>query len=324
MRRQPFRGWTVWFALTAIVSAGMGQVNLLSLLKKTANPPVAYTCKIVVTTWHSKVSDAAMLREWRLPDGRYRVEYLAPKNLRGIVLLSDGKRRWRLVNNRPVWQLPLDDTPLLQVDLLTRNYRLSVPLSITLLGRKAWRVDVIPKVAGKPHHRFWLDAQHGILLRMETFRPDGTPIAFMTVTELQFLSPSKISLSLFVVPKKSAGHLPQVRSLSRSEAQKWWALSLPETLPAGFAFSGAEEVTLPRHRRPFLHARYADGLILVSLFAIAEDGDEEEEEPLLLSPASARLPVVRWKARDRVCYLVGGISRPLLHRLAKTLSQAKR
>jgi hypothetical protein len=96
-------GWLAWLTLAAIASVGMAQVNSLNLLKKATNPPVAYQGKIVVTTWHSKASDAAMLREWRLPDGRYRVEYLAPRNLRGVVLLSDGKRRWRLVNNRPVW-----------------------------------------------------------------------------------------------------------------------------------------------------------------------------------------------------------------------------
>jgi outer membrane lipoprotein-sorting protein len=318
-------GWLAWLTLAAIASVGMAQVNSLNLLKKATNPPVAYQGKIVVTTWHSKASDAAMLREWRLPDGRYRVEYLAPRNLRGVVLLSDGKRRWRLVNNRPVWQLPLDDAPLLQVDLLARNYRLSAPAPATLLGRKAWRVDVTPKVAGKPHHRFWLDAEHGILLRMETFRPDGTPIAFMTVTELHFLNPSAISPSLFTVPKKAARRSPQVRPLSRPEAQKRWSLVLPATLPAGFAFSGAEEVTLPHYRRPFLHARYADGLVLVSLFVVSEEGEgAESEEPLLLSPTSTRLPVVRWKMRERVCYLIGGVSRPLLHRLAKALSQAKR
>lgn len=324
MRRMARARWVAWLALMVTAPAGMAQVNVLSLLKKTANPPVAYQCKVVVTTWHSKASDAAMLREWRLPDGRYRVEYLAPKNLRGVVLISDGKRRWRLINNRPVWQLPLDETPLLQVDLLTRNYRLSVPVPATLLGRKVWRVDVTPKGSGKPRHRFWLDAEHGILLRMETSRPDGTPIAFMTVTELRFLDPSKISPSLFAVPKNSTGRLPQVRSLSRLEAQKRWSLSLPETLPAGFTFSGAEEVTLPHHRRPFLHARYGDGLMLVSLFVLAGEGEEEEtEEPLLLSPTATRLPVVRWKTQERVCYLIGGVSRPLLHRLARTLSQKK-
>jgi hypothetical protein len=115
----------------------MAQVNSLNLLKKATNPPVAYQGKIVVTTWHSKASDAAMLWEWRLPDGRYRVEYLAPRNLRGVVLLSDGKRRWRLVNNRPVWQLPLDDAPLLQVDLLARNYRLSAPRPRHFVGSES-------------------------------------------------------------------------------------------------------------------------------------------------------------------------------------------
>ncbi len=153
----------------------------------------------------------------------------------------------------------------------------------------------------------------------------GTAAGFARPSPLRFLDPKAFAPSLFAIPRKAANRLPQVRSLSRLEAQKRWSLILPETLPAGFIFSGAEEVTLPHHRRPFLHARYGDGLMLVSLFVLAGEGEEKEaEEPLLLSPNVTRLPVVRWKMREQVCYLIGGVSRPLLHRLAKVLSQAKR
>ena len=314
MRLHVMRRWGVFIALVSAPAVYAGGVDLQALLRKAANPPVAYTCKIVVTTWHSHKSDAAMLREWRLPDERYRIEYLAPRPLQGVVLLSDGKQRWRLINDRPVWHLPVDDTPSLQVHLLSRNYRLSAPVAVTLLGRKAWRVEVVPKSKGKPYHRFWLDAQHGILLRTETYRADGTPWAFMTVTELRFLTPREVPSRLFAPPAKRPPRI--TRTLTPAQAQRQWSTPLPARLPAGFVCERVEEVRLPK-TAPFLHARYTDGLILVSLFVVASDEDDEDEPPIVLPTERARLPVIRWRANGHTCYLVGSVSRPLLHRIAR-------
>ncbi len=280
----------------------------LNLLRKALHPPVAYTCKIVVSSWGSPKGDTALLREWRLPDGRYRIEYLSPKNLRGTVLISDGKKRWRIVKGKAMWGLEVDELTPERLDLLSKNYRLTVLGSTAVLGRKAWQVAISPKVKGKPHHKFWLDAEHGIILKGEISDERDVPIAFMSVTELKFLNPKEVSHRLFATPVKVAATKSQ-KQLTKVQAQNEWSLNLPDSLPFGFLLERVEEVELPKNLRT-LHAVYTDGLTKISLFVLPSN--------LKPSLGASRISVVRKPLGKRVLLVVGSVDKSLLERIANS------
>ncbi|MFN3420595.1 MAG: sigma-E factor regulatory protein RseB domain-containing protein [Armatimonadota bacterium] len=295
-------------ALTVAEPTSGGKPDPLSLLRRALNPSAAYTCKIVVTSWHSPKGDTALLREWRLPDGRYRIEYLSPQKLRGTVLLSDGKRRWRIVKGRAIWELEVDELTPERLDLLGRNYRLTVLKPTAVLNRKAWQISVTPKVKGKPQHRFWLDAEHGITLKGEVMGEDGTPIAFMAVTELKFLKPREIPKSLFEAPPKRLSR-GESKQLTKQQAESKWEINLPNALPFGFVLERVEEVSLPRNLSA-LHAVYTDGLTRLSLFILPSNFS------LSLSPS--RVSMVRKRLGRQVLLLVGSIDKSLLERIVSS------
>jgi len=301
---------TVLFLLSALTLVLPDErPDPLFLLRKFFNPSVAYTCKVVVTAWRSPKGETALLREWRLPGGRYRIEYLAPKNLRGTIITSDGKRRWRIVNGRAVWDLAVDELTPEQLDLLSQNYWLEVVKPATVLNRKAWLVEITPKLKGKPKHLLWLDAEHGIALKGELVGSDKTPIAFMTVTELKFLKPNDVDQKMFAPPKKLVTNKVASFPLTKEEATKRWAVGLPDKLPFGFRLERVEEAALTK-KRPTLHAIYTDGLIRVSLFVLPIGQD--------LPVTVSRLPVVRWRQKGRTFLLVGSLDKILLERLRQS------
>lgn len=301
------------FAQTILLAMAMfGEVageklpDPIVLLRKALNPPVAYSCRIAVSSWGSPKGDTALLREWRLPDGRYRIEYLSPQKLRGTVLISDGKKRWRIVKGKAVWELEVDTLTPERLDLLSNNYHLTVLGSTSVLGRKAWQVEISPKVKGKPHHKFWLDAEYSIILKGEVSDEKGVPIAFMSVTELKFLNPKEVPNHLFS-PTTKAMATKNPKPLTKIQAQNEWSLKLPDSLPFGFVLERVEEVELPKNLRA-LHAVYSDGLTKISLFVL----------PSTMKPSlrASRVSIVQKPLGKRVLLVVGGIDKSLLERIA--------
>lgn len=294
--------------LSAIAFAkalGESAPDPLSLFRKALNPPVAYACKVVVSSWGSPKGDTALLREWRLPGGRYRIEYLSPPKLKGTVIVSDGKKRWRVVKGKAIWEIDVSELTPERLDLLSENYRLTVLGATTVVGRKAWQIAIVPKVKGKPHHKFWIDSEHGVILKGEVLDEKGLPIAFMSVTELEFLAPTKFPTSLFSVPKEAATNSP--KQLTKLQAQSDWSVRLPDKLPFGFVLERVEELVLPK-KLSVLHAVYSDGLMRISLFVLPSD-----LKPSLGAP---RVSVVRKLLGKRVLLLVGNIDENLLERIA--------
>jgi len=293
-------------AVAIAVAANENPPDPMTLLRKALNPPVAYVCKVVVSAWRSPKGDTALLKELRLPDGRYRIEYLAPKNLLGTVIVSDGKKRWRIAKGKAVWEHEVDEFSPGRLDLLGKNYRLAVLKSTTVLGHKAWQVAIDPKVKGKPRYRFWLEARYGIILKGEVLDEKGEPAAFMSVTELKFLNPHEVPKDMFSVPASRFG-AKAARQLTKPQAQSKWSVRLPDKLPFGFDLERVEEVALPKNS-PALHAVYSDGLTKVSLFVLPSN--------LKPSLSAGRVSVVRKGLGKRVLLVVGGIDKSLLERIA--------
>ncbi|MFN4179380.1 MAG: sigma-E factor regulatory protein RseB domain-containing protein [Armatimonadota bacterium] len=195
-----------------------------------------------------------------------------------------------------------------ELDLLGKNYRLTVFKSTMVLNRKAWQVSVTPKVKGKPQHRLWLDAEHGITLKSEVMGEDGTTIAFMAVTELKFLKPKEVPESLFEAPSKRLSRGAS-KQLTKQQAESKWEISLPDALPFGFVLERVEEVSLPR-KLSSLHAIYTDGLTRLSLFVLPSNFSPS------LSPS--RVSMVRKHLGRQVLLLVGSIDRSLLERIVSS------
>lgn len=303
--------WTKALAQALLLSTltfavGENLPDPIALFRKALKPSVAYTCKIVVSHWRSLKGDTAVLREWRLTDGRYRIEYLAPQNLRGTVLVSDGKKRWRIVKGKAFWEFDVEGLTPERLGLLSKNYRLTFLKETTLLGRKVWQIAVEPKIEGKLHHKFWLDAENGIALKAEVADEKGSPIAFMSVTELKFLNPKEIPNDFFSVPAKGAVAKSPAQ-LTKTQAQRIWEIRLPENLPFGFALERIEEIMLPKDF-PALHAVYTDGLTKISLFVLPKD--------IRLPLKASRVSVVKKPLGKQVLLVVGSIDKNLLDKIA--------
>ncbi len=308
--------WGLLLVLAALSANGFAETppDPLALFRKAVNPPVPFTCKIVVTSWHSPKGETALLREWRLPDGRYRIEYLAPRKLSGTVLISDGKRRWRIVNGQAIWDLTIDELTAGRLNSLSQNYDLKVLKPMSVINRKGWLVAITPKVKGKPHFRFVLDAEHGIPLKGELLSGGETPVAFMAVTELKILKPSEIDPKLFSAPKQRLSSRNYPKPLSKPEAQRKWSVRLPDRLPFGFAFERVEEVPLLK-KSPVLHAVYSDGLTRISLFILPK-GQK-------IPSVSTRVKAFSGRINGRTFLLLGSVSERLLRQIATSIAASQ-
>jgi outer membrane lipoprotein-sorting protein len=197
------------------------------------------------------------VRVWRLAPARQRVEYVAPPDRAGKILVENSEGAWIFVPHRNRYY-PVDFTPPREnLRLLLRNYSVSQERGGIIAGRACYRVAVRPRVPGNPSKRVWLDRETFLPLRTELYSHSGQLRTIAAVKEIDYRRASTLSTALFAIP-------PGQREERRPPSDATPAPPFrPSYVPRGYILAAVEIVG----RRPRgHHLRYTDGLNTVSLF----------------------------------------------------------
>ncbi|MBI3564236.1 MAG: hypothetical protein HY079_03460 [Elusimicrobia bacterium] len=301
-----------------------------------AAPAIPYQGRVMVTQWFGKQTRAEEMRVFVLPPDMIRREFLAPDGVVTRVSVSDGDveevrfvRAGKTVRGDAVRSYEKVLPAEAEKALLLENYELSSSTGEMIAGRPTWRLTLKPKAEGKPWQTLWLDRETKVALRTKRFLPRRP---FASQAQFTAFEPRKApAQSLFDFDSSTSGVIdarglaPDFMTLDQLNKATGDAAQLPATLPGGFAFESAD--VFPVRNSQVRHARYTDGLTVVSIFltdrpvrlpkgGTLRTGDVHLPGPLRASTAGK---ITRWGSGKRNFMLMGDLSRELVADIVKSL-----
>lgn len=324
-------------AFAAVAARAAAAPEPVALLDATLAPPtVPYSGHVTVTQWFGRQTRSEEMRVYVRPPDDVRREFLAPDGRITKVSVSDGDeetvylvRAGKTIRGDAVHSyekvLPAD----VERQALLSNYELSVATADAVAGRPTWKLTMKPRLAGKAWQVLWVDQDTKVVLRSRRFIPKR---ASASRAQFDVFEPRKPQPdSLFAVSAATTGviearslapdfmTLEQVNQVTGSDSR------LPASLPGGFVFESAD--VLPVHGRRVVHARYTDGLIVLSLFQT----DRKVKIPKggVIRAAGVHLPgalrassagkLIQWGSGRHWHTLMGDVPRELVAEIIKKL-----
>lgn len=165
----------------------------------------------------------------------------------------------------------------IRVDLLQKNYEISIDSGDSIAGRPTDFIDIAPKYEYRPENRLWIDKETGLILKREIFVPENPdePVYREEFVTIELLDPDELSDRQDTT---SGGRQRDVRSdrqrdsdtreyTSLERVSRWHKsrIKIPSDLPPGFVLDKIL-ITEERRRQYTYHQVYIDGLIMFSLF----------------------------------------------------------
>lgn len=309
----------------------------IALLDATLAPPsVPYSGHVSVTQWFGKQTRSEEMRVYVRPPDAVRREFLAPDGRVTKVSVSDGdeetvflERAGKTIRGDAVHSyekvLPAD----VERETLLSNYELSVGTADAVAGRSTWKLTMKPRLEGKAWQVLWVDQDTKVVLRSRRFIPRRSSASRAQFDSFEPRKPQ--ADSLFEVSEATAGVIearslaPDFLTLEQLKQVTGDAARLPAALPGGFVFESADVLPVQGHK--VLHARYTDGLIVLSLFQT----DRRVKIPKggVISAAGVHLPgplrassagkLIQWGGGRRYYTLMGDVSRELVADIVKKL-----
>lgn len=205
---------------------------------------------------------------------RLRQEWLSPKPMAGDLVIDNGSMRWHYspqdanADVGPSDQLPL--SPAARLDLIRRNYRLSLRPGRTIAGEATRLLILTPRDPQQVEHRLFVDDK-GLALRTERWR-DGRQqdyAAFTSVTWQPNLAADVFAPSLPAGAnvKPTIRVLATGRDLGAVAGRLDFHPRLPAKLPNGFQVAAVRVFTTGEGTAPIMHWQMTDGMSSLSLFA---------------------------------------------------------
>ena len=309
----------------------------LALLDSTLAPPaVAYQGHVTVTQWFGKQTRSEEMRVFVSPPDKIRREFLSPDGSVTRVSVSDGDeenvflvRAGKSIVGDAVRSYEKVLPPDLERDTLLSNYDLSVSTAEKVAGRATWRLTMRPRIDGKPWQVLWVDQDTKVVLRSRRYIPKRSSASRAQFDSFDARKPQ--DEALFQVSDATSGVIearglaPRFLTLEQLNLATGDRSRLPLRLPGGFVFESAD--VLPVHGSKVRHARYTDGLIVISLFqtdrrvkipkgGIVESGGARLPGPLRASSAGK---LIQWGGGRRYYTLMGDVSRELVADIVKSL-----
>lgn len=324
----------IFFAVAAAAQTAPSVDQLLDATLEAPSTP--YQGRVLVTQWFGKQTRAEEMRVYVSPPDKIRREYMSPDGGVSRVSVSDGTNESvRLVRSGKIiiGNSVGSDEKVLPPDqeraALLANYDVQTSTGENVAGRPTWKLSMKPKFAGKSWQTLWMDRQTKVVLRTKRFIPHRQ---YANSAQFASFEPNKSTdPSLFEVEHSTFGviearHLaPKFMTLEELHKTTGEELRLPDHLPGGFVFESAD--VFPIGKNQVRHARYTDGLTVISIF--------ETDRPVKL-PASGTIPlgkgglplpgplrsssagkVTQWRSHGRYYTLVGDVARELLFAIAK-------
>lgn len=331
--------WTLALLLAAASSAAQTPPDPRQLLDDALSPEVSFKGRMMVTHWFGKQTSAEEVEVYHGPANLYRREFLSPDGAVTRVQVSDGDveenfsvKHNKVVSGDAVKSYEKIMKPEREMQLLLENYELSVSTKTDeVAGRKAWVLELKPKVAGKPWQKLWIDQQHGLILENKRYLPKRHYAVLSRYSRIEVddsLDPKlfELSLSSSAVAGTAHGLEPDFMTLDELKKASGKSVSFPPALPDGFVFESSD--FFPWGAQTILHARYTDGLAVLSLFQTDKPvrlpkGATAAVAPPPAKGSSIRLAavgrVLSWKRGKQYFTLMGDVSSDLLQKVSASL-----
>jgi len=213
-----------------------------------------------------------------------RIEYLAPDRLRGNILISDGHQEWRYdASSKWLHRHPVaadkpspQDIPV-KYSQLRANYDLAfMPGTQVSADRQAFVLTITRKSNHVLARKLWIDAGTGLVLKREAYSETGKMSVTVAFSDIDYHV--KLTRSAFA-PPGSQPDQPGIKKIKDLKEPERVEQTVPIKAAAGmlggaaFAPHGVDEFRLTSAaivnrpgKKPVLHLRYTDGLVLVSVF----------------------------------------------------------
>lgn len=297
-------------------------------------PSVTYRGRMMFSQWfgtHTRAEDIQVYQSGE----RSRREFLAPDGTPARALVSDGERqevhlvkKGRVLHGDAVKTyekvMPAEQERV----LLLKNYTLSASGPESVAGRPCWALKITPLAPGKPAQKLCLDQETRVALENKRFIPGKS---FATMVRYTRFEPQKeLPEELFALDQSTAaassgkGLEPDFLTLDQLNKETGKDSNLPAELPGGFQFESADFFVIGKST--VRHARYTDGLSVLSLFLTEKPVRLPKGEALPslgLPRASLRLSsagkVLHWQRGRQHYTMLGDCSRGLLQTIAAAL-----
>ena len=319
-------------ALLAVPAGAIPAADEL-LQSALASPTIPYQGKVMVMQWYGKQTRAEEMRVHFAPPDNIRREFLRPDGTVTRVTVSDGEhetvsRGGKVVVGDAVRSYEKVMPPEREREILLSNYDLLVSTADKVAGRPVWLLTLRPKIEGKAWQSMALDQETKTVLRVKRYLPRRS---FASQASFTSFEPNKAQdEALFHLGATTSAAIaspsltPDFMTLEQLAKETGHASRLPQTLPGGFVFESAD--VLKAGSRRVAHARYTDGLTVLSVF--------ETDRPVRLPKSgvmatSAGFPgalsasragkILKLKSGDRHYTLMGDLSRELLGDVARAL-----
>ena len=270
------------------------------------------------------------------PPNLYRREIRDPAGEVAQIVVEDGRSEWIYdPARRRVWRgEPADPLfkrfgPDEEIDRLSDNYDVAIATGARAVGRPTWRLELRGRADGALSRRLWVDRKSSLVLRSESFLPDGTPSESVVCTRLRRGAASDPAWFRFSPPAGAAvvrRTEPDYLALDEAKASGTEP-RLPAWLPSGYVFESLD--VMPKGRRKVVHSRFSDGINVISLFQCPprvrlDLGGRQRQRVRLASgrgtlTRAAEGNVLIWNSGGWHFVLVGPISAQNLQRLAESV-----
>ena len=214
--------------------------------------------------------------------------------------------------------------------MLAANYEVTLSTGGRVARRAVWLLELRSRSDHSLRRRLWADKKRGLVLRSESYLPDGTLISGMRFKRVAFSKPPDPALFAFSPPPGAAVARrlePDYMELEEAQEAAGLKASLPRWLPAGFAFESVD--VMARGKKKLLHYRFSDGVNALSLFqcpprARLDFGRKASRKVRLASGTGALAwtaegPVLAWSRAGSKFVLVGLADPETLRRIAESL-----
>lgn len=324
------------FALAAPAGAQDADAVLRKLID---GPRAPFEGRVLSTHWAGAKAGASSEYEIRFsPPDRWRREYLGGDGKPRAIVVSDGDKETVLLVSTGkvlVGDAPRSLEKVMGAEreeaLLRSNYTISASGRETVAGRQGVVLELTPTEAGKPLQRIVIDEPTGAVLSNRRHLPGGRLAASATYVrfsakdqdEEQFQAPTS---------SRPVEHAidPDFMTMDAMSKELGRKFEFPEKLSAGFEFESGDVLKVGKSK--IAHARYTDGLAVVSIFELdkpvraadvkrlnGSGGAGHASGVTLSGPANA----ARSTHGTRHVVLLSDVSRALLEKLAAELRARK-
>ena len=202
------------------------------------------------------------------------VEYLYPPEVKGRIIIDDGKKRIEYLPgiDKKIKILPSLNCSWIKekreraLKIMLINFNISKIFEEKILGRKTYVLSLSPKNLIGPFLKLWIDEKTHLVLRKEKYNSEREPISVLRYTKVNFnkhFSKKEFYNKLPIIPSISKRFpLPSSYTLQEIKARANFPLSFPGYLPPGYIFQEGEIMV----KRKIVKLVYTNGLEVIVLF----------------------------------------------------------